>query len=223
VAQGSSVPANYFCTDPTTSKPASNPTGPYLTSDPNKCLGPVANGSNIDTAATGPHTFTVNAMDTGSNPSTKSVTYNVVAATDLAILNLALPKVATGGKLTYVIGVGDLGPAAAVNVVVNDTLPSGTTFQSASGSVISCSIVNKKLTCPTTPVTCTGTSTVSCNVGSLAPLSISSLNGATIQITVKVTAAAGTTIKDTATVTGTNTDPKLGNNSSTASTSVTAH
>jgi hypothetical protein len=69
-------------------------------------------------------------------------------------------------------------------------------------------------------VNCTGTTAVSCNVGSLAPLSISSLNGATIAITVKVTAPLGTVLKDTATVTGTNTDPKLGNNSSTASTTV---
>jgi uncharacterized repeat protein (TIGR01451 family) len=216
-AAGSTVLSNYSCSAINSGVVA---VGPFLTVA--QCTGNVPNGAAIDTTV-GTHTFTVSTKDSGSDHATASVTYNVVAATDLAILNVAATKVATGGKLTYAIGVGDLGPAAAVNVVVNDTLPSGTTFQSASGSVVSCSVVNKKIVCTTTPVSCTGTSAVSCNVGSLAPLSISSLNGATIQITVKVTAASGTTIKDTATVIGTNIDPKPGNNSSTASTTVTAH
>jgi len=75
------VAASYFCSDPTSSKlpQVSNPTGPYLTNVAASCLGPIASGTNIDTsaAALGPHTFTVNAIDTGSNTASKSVTYNV--------------------------------------------------------------------------------------------------------------------------------------------------
>jgi uncharacterized repeat protein (TIGR01451 family) len=185
-------------------------------------VGPVPSGSNIDTAAVGPHAFLVNAMDTGSNPNSKTANYTVVGSTDLAILNLAFPKVPTGAKLTYLIGVGDLGPAGAVNVTVSDTLPAGVSLVSASGNNVSCSIVNRRFQCKTVPITCAGTSSISCSVGSLAPLSLAWLNGATIQVTVKVNATAGTTIKNTATVTGTNVDPRPGNNSSTASTYVTS-
>jgi hypothetical protein len=41
------------------------------------CVGPVANGSNIDTAAIGAKTFTVNASDVAGNTSSKTVNYNV--------------------------------------------------------------------------------------------------------------------------------------------------
>jgi hypothetical protein len=75
------VAASYFCSDPSSSKlpQASNPTGPYLTNVAASCLGPIASGTNIDTsaAALGPHTFTVNAIDTGSNTASKSVSYSV--------------------------------------------------------------------------------------------------------------------------------------------------
>jgi len=103
-----------------------------------------------------------------------------------------------------------------VGVMVTDVLPSNTSFVSASGSNVSCSVVSKKLVCTTTPVSCSGGSTVSCNVGMLAPLSISSLNGAAMKITVKVTSQPATMCKvgsvqkpctiDTATVSATNTD-----------------
>jgi hypothetical protein len=74
------VVANYTCSNPTSSQPLSNPTGPYLTNVAAGCLGPVLSGTNIDTsaAAIGSHTFTVNAIDTGTNTNSKSVTYNVV-------------------------------------------------------------------------------------------------------------------------------------------------
>jgi hypothetical protein len=41
------------------------------------CAGPVANGSNIDTASVGTKTFTVNAADNVANPSSQSVNYDV--------------------------------------------------------------------------------------------------------------------------------------------------
>ncbi len=41
------------------------------------CAGPVANGSNIDTAAVGSKTFTVNATDNVGNASSQKVSYNV--------------------------------------------------------------------------------------------------------------------------------------------------
>jgi len=58
-----SVAADYSCTD----------SGSGVAT----CSGPVANGSNIDTAAVGAKTFTVNASDVAGNVSSKSVSYNV--------------------------------------------------------------------------------------------------------------------------------------------------
>ncbi|MFJ3922239.1 hypothetical protein [Streptomyces sp. NPDC090022] len=40
-------------------------------------MGTVPNGSPVNTSTLGAHTFTVNATDVATNPSTKSVTYNV--------------------------------------------------------------------------------------------------------------------------------------------------
>jgi uncharacterized repeat protein (TIGR01451 family) len=214
--------ANYVCHTVNNS----GATGPYLT--PTSCTatdtpgGSVANGAQFDTATAGLHTFTANVVDSGTDSASQAVTYNVVGPTDLAILKVGNFSVNPGGKITYTIGVGDLGPSNGANVIVVDTLPLDTTLVSASGKNIVCSIVNKKLSCPTTPITCTGTSVVSCAVGTIMPLSLSSLNGATIQIVVQLghSWTPKMVVKNTATVSGTNVETKTNNNSSTASTQV---
>ncbi len=54
------------------------------------------------------------------------------SSADLIISKTASPAtVAPGGQITYSLLVQNCGPVAAVNVVVSDPLPSGTTFQSA--------------------------------------------------------------------------------------------
>ncbi|MFE2286257.1 OmpL47-type beta-barrel domain-containing protein [Streptomyces sp. NPDC059443] len=57
------VSASYSCTD--------------ATSGLASCVGTVPNGNPVNTSTLGAHTFTVNAKDIATNPSTKSVTYNV--------------------------------------------------------------------------------------------------------------------------------------------------
>ena len=223
--QGQVTNANYTCT---TVNNTPNATGPYLTQASCSAIdspgGSVAQGAQFDTATLGTHTFTATVVDSATNTVSQPVTYTVVGAADVAILKLAAPRVRSGSKLTYGIGVGDFGTANAVNVNVNDTLPPGTSFLSASGTNIACSIVNKKLACTTTPVPCAfAGGTVSCNVGTVMPFSLFLLNGAVIQITVQVTATPGTKLNNTATVSAANADPKPGNNSSTASTTVTDH
>jgi len=164
-------------------------------------------------------------IDSGSDTASKTLTYNVVGPTDVAILKVGPSKAPVNSKVTYIIGVGDIGSQPAVDVSVTDVLPAGTTFSSVSAKKVSCSIVNRSLTCSTTTIPCTTGSTVSCAVGTLQPLSLSSLNGATIQLTVQLgpSLTAGKTVKNTATVSATNTDAHTGNNSSTASTLLTAH
>ena len=185
----------------------------------------VANGNPIDTATPGPHTFTATVVDSATDNASQTVTYNVVTPADLAILKLAPLLARAGSTVTYSIGVGNLGGSNAVGVVVSDVLPADTTLVGTpSGNNVSCAIVNRKLTCTTTAMICTGGSTVSCSSQApIAPLSLSSLNGATVKITVKLgsTWTAGKVVKNTATVSSTNTDPKPNNNSSTAATLVT--
>jgi len=226
---GQATSANYTCTTVNNTNVNGGVAGPYLTTA--SCTatdtpgGSVAQGAQFDTATLGPHTFTATVVDSATNTVSQTVTYNVVGATDVAILNVAPPMAATGSKLTNVIGVGDLGPVNAVNVVVSDTLAHGTTFLSASGSNIACPVVNKKVTCSKIPVPCAfANGAVSCNVGTIMPLSLSDLNGAVIEVTVQVT-ATGTTknptiLSNTATVSASNADTNPSNNSSTATTKV---
>jgi len=225
---GQQVPATFACIDPSSSnlpEDSNHKTGPYLTLVPGSCTpSPAPVNGFVDTSTLGPHTFTVTATDTGLNQGSNSVNYNVVApATDLAILKLGNLVARTGGKISYVIGVGDLGPSNGFGVTVSDTLPADTSLVSVSGQNVSCSVVNKKLTCTTTPISCSGGATVSCTVGTIMPLSLSSLNGATITVTVQLGPSwtAGKTVKNTASVTALGTDPKMNNNSSTATTLVT--
>ncbi len=225
VAAGSTVPTSYTCSNPTSSQPSTSPVGPYLTTA--SCTQSTgtgsctqgANGLSCTGSFTAPSTpgtypFTVTGTDTGENGNTQTVNYTVVAPTNLQILNVGpAGPIANGGYITYAIGVADLGPVNADGVVVTDPLPSNTTFVSGSGSNVSCAIVNKKLSCSTTPIQCSASGgTVTCNVGTLAPLSISDLNGGAMTIKVQVTAEPTTmcgtkpcTI-NTATVSAINTD-----------------
>jgi len=226
---GSATNASFTCnTVNNTVNNVPNATGPYLT--PTSCTatntpgGSTANGAHFDTASLGPHTFVAKVVDSATDSATSTVTYTVVGSTDLAILNLAALKAPVNSTLTYAIGVGDLGGATAVGVTVTDTFPSGLTPQSGSGNNVSCAIVNRRLTCTTVPFNCSVSGqTVSCPLGPIAPLSLSSLNGATLQIKAKVIGAVGSTLQNTATVSSSNADSKLSNNSSTAKTLVTAH
>jgi uncharacterized repeat protein (TIGR01451 family) len=124
---------------------------------------------------------------------------------DLAIRKNAARTVASGKNLNYTIEVQNKGPNGATNVIVTDTLPSGTSFVSATPTQGSC----------TTPAI-GSTGTVTCNLGAMA----SPPSGVSISLVVNVTASAGSAVTNTATVTGNVTDPNLANNAYTVSTSV---
>jgi hypothetical protein len=64
---GQLVAASYSCTDPGGSGIAD-------------CTGTVAQGAMVDTAAAGPHAFTVTAHDVAGNPATATANYTVVEA-----------------------------------------------------------------------------------------------------------------------------------------------
>ena len=214
-AVGQSVTANFTCSD--------NLNGSGI--DPTTCLGAVgtttgiASGHNIPTSVAGTYTFTVTAKDNAGNPATpQTVTYQVVGSSDLAVLNLASPLVKTGTNLTYGIAVLNLGPTIADNVVVTDTIPTGTTLVSAGYAAVTCTFAG----CSDAPglQACSHSgSTVTCNIPTVGLLK--NFTGDLVKIVVAVTAPANTTLKDTATVTEANQDPHTGNNSGTATTKVT--
>ncbi|TMK51396.1 MAG: DUF11 domain-containing protein [Actinobacteria bacterium] len=102
------------------------------------------------------------------------------------------PRLQVGNSFLYVLAVRNLGPSKATGVTVTDQLPAGVTFRKVA----------------TSRGTCTQASgTVSCALGTLK-------KGGTAWVTIKVTASAAGKITNTATVSGDQPDPRMGNNSS---------
>jgi uncharacterized repeat protein (TIGR01451 family) len=173
------------------------------------------------TATSGPQTFTVTAKDNAGNTLTSApVTYQVVGSSDLALLDIASFTVKTGKNLTYNVAVLNLGPSVADDVVVTDTLPANTSFVSAGFGTVTCTLSGCSDIAGSGTACSLSGNTVTCNIPTVGLL-LKSWTGALIKVTVKVNATAGTTLKDTASVTAANTDPHTGNNSATAQTRVT--
>jgi len=133
-----------------------------------------------------------------SNDATVLLNLSVCAAppADLRITKTLLtpPPIAAGTNVVYAIAVSNAGPGAASGVVVTDVLPPGAALVSATPSQGSCS----------------GTSTVSCALGSLA-------NGAAASITLVMrTSSTPGSVSNIATVSAPQSDPTLSNNASTA-------
>jgi uncharacterized repeat protein (TIGR01451 family) len=121
-------------------------------------------------------------------------------STDITITNNDSPDpVVVNNNLTYTITATNTGPDVATGVAINDPLPAGVSFVSATPS----------------QGTCSGTSTVNCGLGSLA-------SGASATVQIVVTANTVTTLSNTATVSGIQPDPNGANNSATATTTVLA-
>ena len=134
------------------------------------------------------NTAIATANETAFGPATSTAATVVLPAADLAITKTANPITGTAGlPLTYSLVVRNFGPSPATGVVVTDTLPASVQFVSADGG------------------TCTGLSTVVCNLGSLLPSAVT-----TVTITVLPTTSG--TISNTAVVTSAVYDPNVSNN-----------
>ena len=132
---------------------------------------------------------------------TKFSTGTTAASADLSLTMSASPNpVAVSSSLTYTLTVTNNGPSNATGVTLTDTLPTGTSFQSASSSS-GCA---------------NSGGTVTCSIGSLN-------NGAVATITLVVTTptTAASSLSDTASVKGNETDPVLSNNTATTAVNVT--
>lgn len=117
-------------------------------------------------------------------------------AADVALTKAAPASAAVGSNLSYTITARNNGPDTRVDTEVRDSLPANVAFVSAASSSGSCA----------------GSLTIVCS-GMTA-------NPTTITIVVRPTAAG--TLTNTATISSATADPHIANNSSTATTVVTA-
>ncbi len=157
---------------------------------------PNVTGSLINTAS-------VSSVEEDGNFSNNSATSNLVVNApvvnaDVGVtLSSSASSVSRLSKLIYTVQIINNGPASANNVLLKDILPTSMKFVSAS----------------TTTGTCSGTATVSCNIGTMA-------GGSTANITIVVTASSRGTFTNTANVSTTSNDINTSNNSSKVTTTV---
>ena len=162
--------------------------------------------SGVYTVTSDPSTNASNPPS-GTNQSVSTTGGSLTVAAGLADLSITKtdspdPIAASGGTLTYTIGVSNAGPNDASAVKVTDTIPAGTSFVSATGTNWTCNNASGTVTCNRTG-------------GNLAAAAAPNI---TLTVTVAAT-TAGTTISNTATVSSPN-DNTPANNSATAITNV---
>jgi uncharacterized repeat protein (TIGR01451 family) len=141
-------------------------------------------------------------VDPNASNNVAHVQHQVQPEADMSISKSGSPASVKAGELvTYTLVVTNAGPSTAESVVVNDVLPAGVTLVSVTPS---------QGTCTTSPM--------SCALGNMAMSTT-----ATIVVVVKtdVTIVSGTVLVNNASVAAATADPNSGNNSATASTTVT--
>jgi uncharacterized repeat protein (TIGR01451 family) len=204
---GPLVANNTFVDDPT-------PAGLTFVSNTGACTGPFPCGlgalavgqtvtitstfnvpsSYAGTSIVNTATVSTSTIDvTSSNNSSTATTPRASGGTaELSIVKSG-PGVATGGVVQFIVAVTNNGPNTATGVVVSDPTPAGLAFVSSTGA------------CTTFP----------CVLGTLAPQQT-----AVMQTKYFVTAAVGTTVTNTASVTSAETDPVPVNNTSAATVAI---
>lgn len=118
-----------------------------------------------------------------------SATVSIIDDDPLIDLSITKTALESDNAITFTIRVTNSGSANATGVTVTDPINPILSVASAAS----------------TQGTCTGTSTVTCNVGTMIP-------GATVTITIRVTGDTESMVTNTATVTFDQTDPNPANN-----------
>ncbi|WP_187313348.1 Ig-like domain-containing protein [Lysobacter capsici] len=166
-------------------------------------VGALASGANatLDIVATvlpnGPYANTATATSTTNDPTpgnnTATNTPVPVASADLAVTKtVSNPNPPIGSTITFTVTVSNAGPSAAADVAVNDALPSGYTFVSATPSA--------------------GTYNAGTGVWTVGALAV----GVSQTLTVSAVVLETGSYANTATGTSTTNDPTPGNNTSTS-------
>jgi len=114
----------------------------------------VSSAIGADQALANTATAVSETSDPDSTDNSDTLTVRTLAPlADLAVTKRATPATNAGGTVEYVVEVTNRGPSTAAAVTLDDVLPAGLIAQNVS----------------TTLGTCTGTTTVSCEFGDLAP------------------------------------------------------
>jgi uncharacterized repeat protein (TIGR01451 family) len=105
---------------------------------------PTSDGSITETSS-----ISTSTTDPGANNNSASQSTTVNAPSDLSLALSASPTAAAAAStLTYTIGITDLGPRDATNLVVTDRLPDGNVqFVSATGIGWTCALAGQIVTC----------------------------------------------------------------------------
>jgi len=157
-------------------------------------------GTLLPPAGGGTVAVTVQNLGTGCTSNAVSFGYLLpCGVADLALSKSGPATVAVNGTVTYTLTINNPGSAAAANVALTDPLPAGTTFVS----------------CTPTQGTCSGGATVNAGLGTIPA-------GGTATVTIQITVqGVPRSMTNTANVTTTTTEPNLGNNTASATTTVT--
>jgi uncharacterized repeat protein (TIGR01451 family) len=137
--------------------------------------------------------FLVNGLAAGP-AFTETITINVPAP-DLMAGKTGPALVTEGHNAAYTVTATNLGPTTATGVKISDPVPAGSTFVSAS------------------PGCALAAGVVTCTAGTLAP-------GASQSFTITVLAGSGSSLVNTATVSGDQPDPNHANDSATVTTEI---
>lgn len=107
--------------------------------------GPVPAVANATTIT---NTATFSSQSLGTALTATSSATRTVAGPDLAVTKTHTGSLVLGADVTYTIGVSNVGPAASQGLVtISDTLPTGLTYVSATGTGGSCSQSAGTVTC----------------------------------------------------------------------------
>jgi uncharacterized repeat protein (TIGR01451 family) len=185
------VTVDFATADGTAVAPADYPAASgTLTFDPGEMVQTITIAVVDDAAFEDDETFFVNLSNESGgfladNQGVGTIVNGDGEVADLTVEKTGPESVEVGQPINYLITVTNAGPEAATNVIVTDTIPSGTTFVSATPSQGSCS----------------GTTTVTCNLGTIN-------DGSSATITLVVTAPmVNGQISNTATAESDESDP----------------
>jgi uncharacterized repeat protein (TIGR01451 family) len=154
------------------------------------------------TSMTNTASVTSSTFDPSPGNNTASAPTGVTPSAGLSVTKTDSPDpVLIDADVTYTLTIHNAGPSAAAGVSVSDPLPAGLTLVSVD----------------TTQGSCSGTGTVTCNIGTVAA-------GVVGDVTVTIIATAGPdaapSVTNTATVSSTTADPSAADNEASADTAV---
>lgn len=149
--------------------------------------------------STGLVSISGSATDFDNTNDASNASVDIITGTDLAITKTASAGVLGGGQpMTFTLAPRNLGPFAAANITVSDTLPAGFTNISAAGIGWSCGVVGQTVSCTRAAYAVGASNNITINATAPAVLSITPFTNVA---TISSTTADGVPANNTGSVT----------------------